>query len=38
MIKKLDNLIGKLGMSYIQSVIDENSAVKVSDLVIKFLA
>jgi hypothetical protein len=25
-------------MSYIQSVIDENSAVKVSDLVIKFLA
>ncbi len=38
MIKKLDQLIDKVGMSHIQSVIDKNSAVAASDLVLKFLA
>lgn len=37
MIKKLDQLIEKVGMAHIQAVIDENSAVKANDLILEFL-
>ncbi len=37
MIKKLDELIDRVGMAEIQAVINENSAVKASDLILAFL-
>ncbi|ALS02716.1 AP endonuclease [Enterococcus silesiacus] len=38
MIKKIDAIIERLGMDYIANVIKQNSAVKVSDLVLEILA
>lgn len=37
MIKKIDAAIEKIGMAHIQAVIDQNSAVKASDLVMEIL-
>ncbi|CZQ98452.1 Hypothetical protein Tpal_2269 [Trichococcus palustris] len=38
MIKKIDSLIDRLGMDYIGEIISQNSAVKVSDLVLEILS
>lgn len=37
MIKKLDSLIEKIGMEHIKKIIDKNSGVEVSNLILQFL-
>lgn len=38
MIRKIDSLIDRVGLDYIKKVVGQNSGVKVSDLVLEFLA
>lgn len=38
MIKKIDQIIDRIGMDYIEKVIKQNSGVRVSDLVLKILS